>query len=293
MIPEDSSDMNGPLVSVVIPTLNESKNLAHVFARMPEPIHEVIIVDGHSTDDTVEVARQLWPDVRVVMQSRKGKGNALACGFAAATGDIIATIDADGSTDPGEIPLFVKELLNGVDFAKGTRFAHGGGSDDITRFRSLGNKVLGLLVNTLYGTSYTDLCYGFNVFWRRHLPVLGLDLTPHSGSSPSPNGSSPSPEQLWGDGFEIETLIHMRVAGAGLMVTEVPSYEHSRLHGASNLSAFKDGLRVLRTIIQERRATRRGYVDVPGVVDPTAKTDVQKDLAVSTKEPLDVGAEAT
>jgi glycosyltransferase involved in cell wall biosynthesis len=288
MIPEASSDMHEPLVSVVIPTLNESKNLAHVFARLPEPIHEVIIVDGHSTDDTVEVARQLRPDVRIVMQSRKGKGNALACGFAAATGDIIASIDADGSTDPGEIPLFVKELLNGVDFAKGTRFAHGGGSDDITRFRSLGNKGLGWIVNRLYGTRYTDLCYGFNVFWRRHLPVLGLDL-----SSPSRGGSSPSLEQLWGDGFEIETLIHVRVAGAGLMVSEVPSYEHSRLHGASNLSAFKDGLRVLRTIIRERRATRRGYVDVPGAVQPAAKTDVQKDLALSTKEPLDVGAEAT
>jgi len=285
MIPDISSDMHGPLVSVVIPTLNESKNLSHVFARLPEPIHEVIIVDGHSTDDTVEVARRLRPDVRIVMQSRKGKGNALACGFAAATGDVIASIDADGSTDPGEIPLFVKELLNGADFAKGTRFAFGGGSCDITRFRSLGNKAFSTLVNMLYGTSYTDLCYGFNVFWRRHLPLLGLDV-----ASPSPEGKS---EHLWGDGFEIETLIHMRVAGAGLMVTEVPSYEHSRLHGASNLSAIKDGLRVLRTIIRERRGTRRGYVDVPRTAQPVAVAGVPQAIAVSAKEPLDVGAEAS
>jgi glycosyltransferase involved in cell wall biosynthesis len=283
MIPDVSPDVNGPLVSIVIPTLNESRNLSHVFARLPDPIHEVIIVDGHSTDDTVEVARQLRPDVRIVMQSRKGKGNALACGFAAATGDVIATIDADGSTDPGEIPLFVKELLNGADFAKGTRFAHGGGSSDITRFRSLGNKILSRLVNMLYGTSYTDLCYGFNVFWRRHLPVLGLDA-----SSATPEGKA----GLWGDGFEIETLIHVRIAGAGLGVTEVPSYEHSRLHGASNLSAVKDGLRVLRTILTERRAARRRYAELRGAAQPSAIGDVPNEMARSSTEPLDLRAEA-
>ena len=88
----------------------------------------MIVVDGHSVDDTVAVGRRLWPDVRMVMQTRLGKGNALACGFAAATGDIIAMVDADGSADPAEIPQFVKALLDGADFAKGSRFAEGGGS---------------------------------------------------------------------------------------------------------------------------------------------------------------------
>src|SRR5262249_23215381 len=159
-------------------------------------------------DDTVQVARELWPDVRVVMQTRTGKGNALACGFAAATGDIIAMIDADGSADPGEIPQFVRALVDGADFAKGTRFAAGGGSHDITRLRNLGNRALSNLVNLFYGTRYTDLCYGFNVFWRRIVPDLGLDAT----SSLADGG------QLWGDGFEVETLINVRVAAAGLLV---------------------------------------------------------------------------
>ena len=122
-----------PLISVVIPTLNEARNLPHIFAHLPEELYEVIVVNGHSVDDTVAVARQLRPDVRIVMQNRKGKGNALACGFAAATGDIIAMVNADGSADPGEIPQFVQALLDGGDFAKGTRFANGGGSSDITR----------------------------------------------------------------------------------------------------------------------------------------------------------------
>jgi glycosyltransferase involved in cell wall biosynthesis len=234
-----------PRVSVVIPTLNEARNLPHVFARMPPDIHEVIVVDGHSVDDTLAVARTMCPDVRIVMQTRRGKGNALACGFAAATGDVIAMVDADGSADPGEIPRFVRALLDGADFAKGTRFATGGGSDDITRIRRLGNRFLCAVVNYLYGTTYTDLCYGYNVFWRTHVGVLGLDAT----SAPAPCDGG----MLWGDGFEVETLVNIRVPKAGLKVTEVPSFEHSRIHGVSNLNAVRDGLRVLRTVLTERR----------------------------------------
>jgi glycosyltransferase involved in cell wall biosynthesis len=206
-------------------------------------------VDGHSVDDTVAVARRLRPDVRVVPQTRTGKGNALACGFAAATGDIIAMVDADGSADPGEIPQFVQALLDGADFAKGTRFAVGGGSADITRLRGAGNRVLTAFFNACYGRGYSDLCYGFNVFWHRHVPALGL----HAASPPSPDGDG----RLWGDGFEVETLIHVRAAKAGLAVAEVPSFEHPRIHGVSNLNAYRDGLRVLRTILTERRRTRR------------------------------------
>jgi glycosyltransferase involved in cell wall biosynthesis len=234
-----------PSVSVVIPTLNEARNLPHVFARLPGGIHEVIVVDGHSVDDTCAVARQLRPDTRIVMQTRSGKGNALACGFAVATGRIIVMLDADGSADAGEIPAFVQALLDGADFAKGSRFAPGGGSSDLTRLRTWGNRLLMAMVNRAYGTAYSDLCYGFNVFWRRHLPVLRLDST----TPQSQDGT-----KLWGDGFEIETLIAIRVTVARLAVVEVPSFEHSRIHGVSNLTAFSDGLRVLRMIFTERRA---------------------------------------
>jgi hypothetical protein len=153
-------------------------------------------------------------------------------------------IDADGSTDASEIPSFVFALLDGADFAKGTRFAKGGGSEDITRLRALGNSMLTGMVNLLCGTKYTDLCYGFNVFWRSHLSVLGFDTTAISSGDRS--------ERRWGDGFEIETLINIRIAAAGLAVAEVPSFERSRMYGVSNLSAYSDGIRVLRTILYER-----------------------------------------
>ncbi|HEV2373507.1 MAG TPA: glycosyltransferase family 2 protein [Streptosporangiaceae bacterium] len=256
-------DGRGPKISVVIPTLNEARNLPHVFAQLPANLHEVIVVDGHSRDGTLTVARELRPDVRIVIQTRRGKGNALACGFAAATGDVIVMLDADGSANPGEIPQFVKALMEGADFAKGTRFAKGGGSADITRLRSAGNAVLSGMVNALYGTRYSDLCYGYNVFWRHIVPLLDLDvssLTPEDG------------RRLRGDGFEIETLINIRVAGAGLAVTEVPSFEHARIHGASNLNAVKDGLRVLRTIITEYRMFRRGRARGGAATAPIVRT---------------------
>ena len=219
-----------PGVSVVIPTLNEAENLPHVFACLPPGLHEVIVVDGHSTDGTVAVAQRLRPDVRVVMQTGRGKGNALAEGFAACTGDIVVTLDADGSADASEIPRFVAALCNGADFVKGSRFAQGGGSSDITLIRRCGNHALNALVNVLYRTSYTDLCYGYNAFWARCLPYMRVDC----------------------DGFEVETLINVRIAKAGLVVHEVPSYERDRIHGRSNLHSIRDGTRVLRTIWLER-----------------------------------------
>ena len=232
-------------ISVVIPALNEARNLPHLFARLPADLHEVILVDGYSVDNTVAVARRLRPDVRVVEQTRRGKGNALACGFAAATGDIIVTVDADGSADPGEIPRFVQTLLAGADFAKGTRFVKGGGSSDLTRLRRVGYYVLTAFFNACYGRSYSDLWYGFNAFWRRHVPVLGLDAA-------SPLRSDGNGWQ-WGDGLEAETLIHARAARAGLAVHEVPSFEHARIHGVSNLNAIRDMIQVLHVIRTERR----------------------------------------
>ena len=236
-----------PRISVIVPALNEARNLPYVFARLPQ-VDEIVLVDGGSTDDTVAVARRLRPDIRVVRQNRKGKGNALACGFAQATGDIIVMIDADGSTDPLEIPRFVQALREGADFAKGSRFSPNGGSADITRLRRAGNKCLSTLVNVLFRTRYSDLCYGYNAFWAHCLDVFDLDHT-----SPAPDNTD---GRLWGDGFEIETLLNLRAAQAELKITEVASFEHNRIHGVSNLNALTDGMRVLRTIAREWRPRR-------------------------------------
>jgi glycosyltransferase involved in cell wall biosynthesis len=230
----------GLKVSVVIPSLNEARNLPHVFDRMPEELHEVILVDGRSTDDTVDVARRLYPDVKIVHQTGRGKGNALAAGFAECTGDVIVMIDADGSTDPAEMPRFVQAIAEGAQFAKGSRFLPEGGSDDITPTRRFGNFVLCGIVNTLFGTRFTDLCYGYIAFDSSYLDALDIDCP----------------------GFEVETFMNIRAAKLDMRVAEVPSFESVRIHGESNLHPFRDGLRVLRTIARERLA------DTPKVAPP-------------------------
>jgi len=218
-----------PRVTVVIPALNEERNLIEVLPRIPSTVHEVILVDGESTDGTIEAACAILPSIRIVRQIGRGKGGALRAGFEAATGDIIVMLDADGSTDPGELPAFVGALLAGADFVKGSRFLQGGGTADMTWHRKAGNGFFVRLVRLLFGGRYSDLCYGYNAFWVDVLPSLALD----------------------GDGFEIETMMNVRALKVGLRIAEVPSYEYRRGHGVGHLRAFPDGLRVLRTIFAE------------------------------------------
>lgn len=218
-----------PKVSVVIPALNEEENLPYVLPAIHEWVDEILLVDGHSSDETVNVACRLCPGIRVVMQEGNGKGAALRSGFTVATGDIIVTLDADGSADPAEMPVFVGALLAGADFAKGSRFLQGGGTDDMPFYRKLGNWAFVLMVRLLFGGNYTDLCYGYNAFWKRVLPLLDLD----------------------GNGFEIETMMNVRALRAGLKIMEVPSFEFKRMYGEGRLKTIPDGWRVLKTILRE------------------------------------------
>jgi glycosyltransferase involved in cell wall biosynthesis len=231
-----------PRVSVVIPTLNEAKNLPYVLPKLPQMADEIILVDGHSTDDTLDTARSLCPEIQLVMEERRGKGAALLGGLAECTGDIIVLLDADGSNDPAEIPRFIGALVSGADFAKGSRFLQGGGTADMPLHRRAGNRAFVWLVRLLFRSRYTDLCYGYNAFWRDVLEQLQLD----------------------GEGFEIETMMNIRALRAGLSVVEVPSFEDARIHGVSNLQTISDGWRVLRTIFAERfRSVRRASRSEP------------------------------
>ncbi len=217
-------------VSVIICTLNEAKNLPYVLPKIPEWVDEILLVDGHSTDNTVEVARTLYPEIHICYQPGKGKGDAIRYGIEQASGEIIITIDGDGSMDPEEIPKFVEPLLSGYDFVKGSRFLRGGGTSDMPVHRVLGNRVFTVLTNLLYSTRYSDLAYGYNAFHKR--AFKGIQLT--------------------SDGFEIETELNIKAAKAGLKVKEVPSFESERLSGKGALRSLPDGWRILKTILRER-----------------------------------------
>jgi glycosyltransferase involved in cell wall biosynthesis len=222
-------------VSVVIPAKNEAANISWVLHHIPPMVHEIVLVDGHSTDSTIEVATRLRPDIVVVHEERRGKGAALQAGFAAASGDIVVMLDADGSMHPGEIIRYIAMLVSGFDFVKGSRFMAGGGSSDITRVRRLGNRGLLGLANFIYRTRYTDLCYGYCAFRRTALNELALSA----------------------DGFEIETQLVLHASMAGLRISEVPSFESPRRFGQSNLRTFRDGQRVLWTLLRARSAFPR------------------------------------
>ena len=229
-----------PSVSVVVAALNEAENLPILLPKMDGHVDEIILVDGASEDGTSEVAKRLDPRVRVVRQFGAGKGAALRTGFAAASGDIIVTMDADCSMDPSEIPAFVGVLQAGADYVKGSRFLHGAGTTDMPFHRRLGNGAFVLMVRIFFGGKYTDLCYGYNAFWREVLPRLNLD----------------------GDGFEIETVMNIRALRARLRVVEIGSVESERMYGDAKLRTFADGWRVLKAILKERFSAP-APVDVP------------------------------
>jgi glycosyltransferase involved in cell wall biosynthesis len=225
-----------PTVSLVIPTRNEARNIAEVLDHIPDLVTEVVLVDTRSSDVTRLMASSARPDIVIVDEPRRGKGNALRAGLAAGKGDVLVAMDADGSMSPEEIPRFVHPLRHGFDFTKGSRFMAGGGSLDITRVRQLGNWGLTKTVNGLFKVRFTDLCYGFFALRRVFFDSLELRST----------------------GFEIETEITLRAQAKGLRIAEVPSIELPRRTGTSALHAGSDGIRVLRTIVQEYRALHSG-----------------------------------
>jgi len=219
-----------PRISVVTCTLNEESNLPRFFPKIPRWVDEVLLVDGHSTDRTVEVAKELRPDIRIVYQPNRGKGDALRCGFRHATGDIIVTLDVDGSTDPREMQKFIEPLLKGYDFVKGSRYVL---SLPLNKplHRVFGNLLIAVVFNILYWARYSDLCSGYNAFWRKVLDQVNLYSS---------------------DGFEDEPLLIARVKRAGLRILEVGHYDRGRVGGETKAPSWRQGFKAIKTVVRER-----------------------------------------
>ena len=222
-------------ISVVIPCKNEALNLPLILPYLDPAVTEVVIVDSFCDDDTVAVAQSLRPDVVVVRAGARGKGRALHDGMLAASGDIIVTMDADGSNDPAELPAMLDALAAGAQFVKGSRYLPGGGSADSTPVRDFGSRVICWVFNTVYRTAHTDLLYGYSAFRVSERSVLFPSC----------------------DGFEVEAVINANAARARLVVTEVPSIEAARAFGESNLHPLRDGVRITRAIVSEAMANGR------------------------------------
>jgi glycosyltransferase involved in cell wall biosynthesis len=213
-------------ISLIVPTMNESKNIPYIFTKIPPIIDEIIVVDS-SQDNTIEIIRSLIPHAKIFSTKPYGKGNALKIGFQNASGDILVMIDADGSMNPNEIPAFVKPLFNGYDAVQGSRIL--GGSEDLTLFRRIGNFVFVSLVNRLFNCKFTDICYGYRSYKKEVIEKFKLDS----------------------DGFEVEAELTIKTRKNGFRILEIPSFEGKRIHGTSNLRTFKDGFLILLRIFKE------------------------------------------
>ena len=218
--------------TVVIPTLNEERSISELlFSLRKAGFSHILVIDGNSKDKTVEIAKRYG--VEVIYQNGRGKGAALvqAFGHKYLQGDLIVMMDADGSMNPDELPAFIEALEIGNDVVKGSRNLNGGGSEDMSLVRRIGNTFFVVLTNLLWSANYTDLCYGFAVFRKDAIRKLYPNLRSKN--------------------FEIETEIFVKAKKYGLRIAEVPSVELRRKHGKSNLKALEDGLRILLTIVRE------------------------------------------
>ena len=217
-------------VAIIIPTLNEEKNLLRIISNLIHLNYRLVFVDGKSTDNSLSVIRTLCPDVTVLIQKGEGKGSAIIEALNHIEEEFVLTIDADGSHDTNEIDRFIRKLNEGFDVVAGSRYLRGGGSEDLTAVRKIGNKVLVKITNVLYGSRLTDLCYGFRAYRTECLRSLDLKCS----------------------GFNIDAEIMAKSLKSGLKVAEVPSFERRRQFGNSKMHALRDGLRILSTIVKVR-----------------------------------------
>jgi len=216
-------------VEVIIPTLNEEKTICSVIERALFYADNVLVIDGRSEDNTIDLAKEIG--AQVIIQNGRGKGAALKEAFDHIDSEIVVILDGDGSMRPEEIPTFLKGMYSGADIVKGSRFVGGGGSEDLTLLRRFGNTLFVSLVNAIWGSNFTDLCYGFMAFRKDAVKKLYPILC--------------------SKGFEVETEILIKARKLGLNIVEVPSLELERKYGKSKLRTLRDGLIILSTILRE------------------------------------------
>ncbi|MGA3290278.1 MAG: glycosyltransferase family 2 protein [Candidatus Bathyarchaeia archaeon] len=224
---------SGILVSIIIPAFNEEKNLGNVLAelhKLDEQVqmdHEVIVVDDGSTDKTKEVAIRNGAKV-LSNKTNQGKGCSLKCGFEYARGEIIVTMDADGSHNPEDIGKLISPVLNGADVAVGSRFNTDEGKKTTTRVNLFGNHLINLLILIMTGSVVTDSQSGFRAYKSTVLKETVVTSK----------------------GYAVDTELTLKSIINGYSLKEVPILVRKRANGCSRLNPIRDGLRILKVIIQ-------------------------------------------
>ncbi len=218
--------MNKEDICILIPTLNEGKTIGGLvkeFRSMGFP--DILIIDGHSTDDTVNNARSAG--ARVVMQSGKGKGQAVSQAFALIMSKYVVMIDGDGTYLPGDVNKILEPVITGIaDHVIGNRFANYQ-KGAFTRLNLFGNVILNKIFGFAYGVWLVDILSGYRAFNKEAYKQMKLNRT----------------------GFEVETEITVECVKKDMKIVEVPITYLERASGAATkLRPIRDGFRIASTI---------------------------------------------
>ena len=223
---------NEMLLSVVIPIFNEEPTIGDVIKRLKATLrqiglkHELIVVDDCSADKSLEISRN--HSVRIYsLKQHMGKGYALRVGFTKAKGEIIATIDSDGSHRPEELPLLLAPILRDqADFVIGSRFLNEK-PVSAKKLNAIGVRLFNALIKVFTRTGVTDSQSGYRVMKSEILKT----------------------QQLKSGGYEIESEMLVKTARRGFRVKEVPISFEQRTYGRSRLDPIIDGFRILLSIV--------------------------------------------
>jgi glycosyltransferase involved in cell wall biosynthesis len=226
--------MKEPRVSVIIPAFNEENCIRDILLETLEVLaktglsYEIIVVDDGSRDETVKVAKE-YNVVVVENGVNLGKGAALKAGFLKATGDLIITMDADGSHKPKDLLTLISPLLKDhVDMTLGSRFNSEIGRNSTSKVHFVGNKIINMVILFLTGNYISDSQSGFRAYKRVAIKKLSL----------------------YSLRYEIETEIIVKMLRKGFRIKEVPINCEKRMHGYSKINGFNDGFKILKTILK-------------------------------------------
>lgn len=223
--------LDGKLLSVVVPMFNEEPTIGNVISRIQSTLikngvkFEIIVIDDCSLDRSLEVAKKY--DVRLfTFKQNMGKGHALRAGFAKAKGDFIATIDSDGSHCPEELPLLLDSLLKGeADLVIGSRFSTP--TSATSKRNQAGNRLFNKIIRFLTGNSMSDSQSGYRVMTSKVLKSMNLISAE----------------------YEIESEMLVKTVRRGYRIREVPITFEQRTYGKSQIDPLVDGFKILCSII--------------------------------------------
>jgi glycosyltransferase involved in cell wall biosynthesis len=227
---DDAVAVETPRISLIIPARNEADCLPDVLRELPfDMIHEVIVVDGYSTDGTVDVVNALaLPKVKVIAQMGRGFGMAILTGIRRSEGDLITIFDADGSFNPAALPLLLQRINDGYDMVYCSRYMPDSGSDDDTFIRLVGNTIFTFLLRLMFRVQLSDALFYFCMGKKEVYEYID----PRSAD------------------FSLCIEVPVKVHRMGFRYTEVPMRERPRAAGESKVNAIWDGIRILKTMIK-------------------------------------------